>query len=235
MRARTIFAWQLGLIALLCAPYAVDAAYNVLTDRPGHLPFVHPGFDLDEEMNPPALFSALAWLAVAAASLALAMREHGAERLAWVAAAAVAAFIAIDEAVQVHEQIANLIADAPATGFLWWPWVTLYGGLALAALACAWPTFRRMAQQDRTFILAGAGVFLVGAVGFEIIGAAIIADKPYYAIVADPPTKYRLSVLCEEALEMLGVALALRGLLSAGQRRAPISREPAALARSQPH
>ncbi|MBU6371153.1 MAG: hypothetical protein KJS97_00375 [Alphaproteobacteria bacterium] len=213
-------------IALVCAPAIADVALQLNHPHFGWLHGTRTAFNLDEEMNVPSFFSASGWVVLAGAAAWLTRLSTAVQtRFTWALATVAALFLGADELLSFHENIAGLVGMTSATGFVWQAWAAVYGAAALAGCAAAAPVIWKMAPRERTFLALGALVFLTGAIGFEAIGGMLVADLPYGEIRENAPTSYRIAVIFEESLEMIGLALSLRGIfgqavLVSAERRA---------------
>lgn len=203
-----IFCWHLAAIAALgllnLAVLAGDAAgYH------GMLGFSSL-FRLSGEGNVPNLFSALAIAATAlvAARIAQAETLRDGERQGWRLFALLLAFMAIDEAVQLHESLNAIGLRLRATG----PWFHIgVFPYAMVAIGLAIILYRFWARQSRAVRIgiASAGIcYVVAAIGMEVAenmlyGAGVsLYDRRMAALFA-----------LEELGEMAAVALFLRTFL----------------------
>lgn len=166
---------------------------------------------LDGEGNVSAWLSALLWALlglVGAVYAATASRLRG----SWLMFAVVCLVASIDEAVSLHERL-NMIGDRllpylPFTVAYTWtiPGIVVAVVVALTMLRLV----RSLPSTARGWLIAAAGVFLVGAVGFELLGAER-ADAAGFDSVY-----WRLMVV-EETLELAGLALAIASLTTLTQ------------------
>ncbi|MEO8301619.1 MAG: hypothetical protein ABI608_07490 [Rhizomicrobium sp.] len=169
-------------------------------------------FSLEDEGNLPTLFSAAALFGMAAVCVLCTNVARNDERVFWKATAAVFLLLAVDEAASIHEYI-SLIAQRVfhAGGVFSRAWVIPYG---IGVLVFAGVTLRyllRLPANTRVGLVVAGCVYVLGAIGFEML-EAVIKDH----VTGSWLTKslvYSLCVLCEETLEMLGIALALRTCL----------------------
>ena len=180
-------------------------------------------FDLDLEDNLPTCFAALQIL-VAAALAALLARAQGHERgrdaRPWRAVAAVLALLAIDEASMLHEQLAHLgrtlVGSEHARGLLSFTWVVPAGLLVIAVALLLLQFVLRQPTQLRNRFFVAAGLYVGGAIGMEMLGAAWVDrhawDNPVYRMCLMP---------AEETLEMLGIWVLIGGFLAELRARAP--------------
>jgi hypothetical protein len=96
----TLFAVEVGILVLdLIAYHTIDQ------------PDLRRLFDLNLEANLPTVWSVLLAGAVAAAALLVAHRAAGLRRWAWLAIALFFAFLALDDAAQIHERVATAWSD----------------------------------------------------------------------------------------------------------------------------
>jgi len=226
-----IFLWQLGVIALLMLGHWIGLQ-GYLQGLIAHERFVSQYLDLNGEGTPAAYFSALSLLATALVAWFLsANADQKADRRFWGLTALLLAFFSLDEAVSVHEGFV-VIGERflPREGIFFFAWWAPYL-LALAPLlAVLVPGLLRLAPSTRWSLVIGGALFVTGALGMELAESEIAAravthppGSPYYEML------YRQIdwlVLAEECLEMVGVAIVLRGLLIHAGRHAP----PAAVA-----
>jgi hypothetical protein len=176
----------------------VVVAFAVLGYR-DYLDEAHGLFDLDGEGKPPAAFSALL---LGSAGLAGFLNARDTGERAWALLGAFLLFMAVDEAITLHETL----GDATGIG-----WIKLYlpvaavGGLAwLAVLRRLWPV-----PLLRAGWLGGAAAWFVSQV------LEHLESGPGGRVEA-----YEVYATFEEALELVGSALWLLVLLAALQRRA---------------
>jgi len=165
---------------------------------------------LSGEGNLPTLFSALALAATAlvAARLSQAGNLRGGEQRGWRVFAWLLAFMALDEAIQLHEILTGIGLRYQAAG----PWRHI--GIfpyALVAIGLSVLLFRFWAEQSRTVRrgIALAGIcYLVAAVGMEIPENLLVSHSV-------SPYDFRRAAFfaVEELGEMIAVALFLRTFL----------------------
>jgi hypothetical protein len=132
-----------------------------------------------------ALLLSVAGMALLAASLSGPGARPG--RLSWLALAAAAAWLSIDESVQVHERLAGPgkeMASAVGLDLPTYAWVLPGALLAIAGVTCAVLWARRLPRALRSGLMAALATYLTGALlvesfngwarrqGFEIVYAA---------------------------------------------------------------
>jgi hypothetical protein len=168
-------------------------------------------FYVGSEHRPAALFSALqlglaGWLA---------WRCYAAERhVAWLAGAVLCFYLATDEWFGIHEfigiaarQLAVLgIARAAleAEGVIVYGWQIVFLPVVLVVGALLFRAFWRITNgAELAWLVAGAGVFLGGALGFESAEAhGVSTDAAWWA-----SARAHAILLAEETMEMLGVTI----------------------------
>jgi hypothetical protein len=181
-------------------------------------------FDVNAENNVPTFFSAFLLLACAGLLAVVARRPNVPSREAryWGWLGAIFLFLALDEDASIHELFIEPIRyTLDLDGLLYFAWVLPYG-IAMAAVGLLYLRFVfRMPEPTRYLTIAAGGLYLAGALGFEMIGGWYLSvisgeiDFPYLVIVAG-----------EEFLEMCGSILFLYTLLdflSEGLRGGPLS------------
>ncbi len=173
-------------------------------------------FDMDSETTVPTWFSAILLLLIAGAALLIAIMS---KQLVlprapwWCATAIIFVLLSLDEASAVHE-----ITVVPlqrlfgiTSGPLLFAWV-IPAGIAVVIVAALFARFFLSLPTDtRKDSAIGAGVWLFGVLGMEMISAALV----YTLAVPGSGSSLSLDVLAgiEETIEMVGAILILRALL----------------------
>jgi len=168
-------------------------------------------FDLNEEMNVPALFSTLQ-LVIASALLAVvslhARRTKARDSLYWAGLALVFAFLAGDEFCAWHERlIAPLRKAFHATGALAFTWVIPYAALVLLFAGAYLRFWWRLPPRTRRLFAAAGILYVGGAIGMEMVGSKI------YSVYGWKSLQFELEVMVEETMEMTGVAVFVYAIL----------------------
>ena len=171
-------------------------------------------FNFDTEANLPTWFSSILF-AAAALILALVARwkRSGGDRFArhWSSLAVLFLFLTVDEACSLHERLNDVAALQRAlrpSGALYYPWVAVYLAL-LGVLGAAYLRFLRSLPRRTgvAFVLA-ALLYVGGAAGFEMLGAA--QDERH----GRDNLAYAGITTFEETLEMLGALVFIHALLA---------------------
>jgi hypothetical protein len=167
----------------------------------------------DREQSLPTLYSTLMLLANGLLSgiIAYARRRAGlAYARHWAVLSLLFGLMALDEFASVHEHSTNPLRELLDIegGPLWYAWVII-GAAVVAVVAVAFLRFlRHLPRPTRRRMWRGGVLFVSGALGLELIGGS------YSAVHGELNMGYVLIVTVEEALEMLGAAVLLYGLLA---------------------
>lgn len=170
-------------------------------------------FDLGTEANVPTWFATvtLAFLAAAFALAAVLSRAAGSPAVRFVVLAAVAAWLSLDEAAVLHEQLGR-VTDGLRSLFGRLPtfsWVVPGAALGVTAGAALLWFGRDLPHQLRNRLVVAGALFLLGAVVVEAISGLVVEYHGYENLL------YLVVNTVEEALEIAGTLLALRAVLSA--------------------
>jgi hypothetical protein len=198
-RHRLVVAFVAGVVVLNVLNL-VSIAMGADTDRTKY-------FLLALERNPSTWFSALL-LGLAGAFAWLIGRGRPDVRT-WNLVAVIFMVLSLDEVATFHEWL-GAVPLVPGIGSRGWAGA----GLLLVAVV-GWRLFRWVLALDaelRWSFLLGGAVFVAGAIGFEVLAGS------WKEIHGDDWAYWAISTV-EENLEMLGVAIVLRGLLDHVLRR----------------
>lgn len=177
-----------------------------------HLQLSPHYFDFNTEGNFPALYSALA---LGLCSFILAMTSRLKKSLAakdhqsWMFLSFIFLCLAFDEFCSVHELLNPILRKLlqQPKGWLYFPWVTI--GLAFTIIFLIF--FRKfiynLPSKIRTLLLIAGGLYLMGALGLEMINGYIVESMGFDNLV------YGIISTIAELLEMLGVVIFIHGLL----------------------
>lgn len=162
-------------------------------------------FNLDSEMNFGAWFSSMMMLCSALLLMAIAARAKAAGNrhwLYWALLAAVFALFSLDETTSIHETAIEPLRGALDTGgIFYWAWVIPALILVPLFAAAYIPFLLALPRRSAALFITAGGLFVSGALGFELLsGLAISAAGETAPLVT-------VLAICEETLEMLGLAL----------------------------
>jgi len=166
-----------------------------------------PRFGLGGEGNIPAFYSAVALLLAGVLLLFIArlkFDDGDGHRWGWLGLGLGFAFMALDEATQIHE----LLYRVPGFDSGAWLWIVPFGILLLIIGFTFLPFLLDLDRTYRRLFLLSAALFLGGAMGVELIADVTIGGTSQGANW--PAT---LFVGVEEILEMAGVALFIVSLI----------------------
>lgn len=165
-------------------------------------------FDVDSEANVPTwLWSGLLLTcALSAWLMAARMRSSSLkQRRGFMVIAALLAIVSADEFIALHERCAAVLLDGLDARGITRLWVWALGAVLVAGLAATLIPFLRAleSRQLRSGLFISAVVYIVGALGFEVLGQHYAAthgwsDRIYFTLSA-----------IEELLEMCGPLLFL--------------------------
>jgi len=169
--------------------------------------------DLNAEATLPAWFSSGLWILAAALAAAIAkLRGLVGVPFAnhWKGISALFLFLSVDEAAQVHENIGRLLwkyVITEASGIHYYVW-TMWGiGFVAVAAAVFLRPVLALPPRIRLGIFASAAVFLAGALGFEMTGAAVESGALSIPMLQGTGWLWTLLIVAEETCEMLGASL----------------------------
>ena len=180
-----------------------------------HVKGLVPMFRLNEEGNIPTFFSASMLLFISIVMI-LIWRAGGKARWQWLALSGVAAFMACDEAAQIHEMLdhnrewTNGLFEP--TGALVGPWVVVYGLIVLAFVAVFLQFYLRLPRKTRLLLGIAGALYVGGAIGLEMIGAAEWSRNEASLV-------FEIINSGEEMMEMTALAIAIYALIDYAQRQ----------------
>ena len=165
--------------------------------------------NMDRELNLPTLFSTM--LLLTAARLLMQLSKASLQESAddWTLLSRIFMFLAVDEALQIHEilifpSLRHNIHPALAS-----TWVIPYG---LVALGLLWRFHHFLttlsAKTSNSFLCAG-GVYISGTIGMEMVGSFAVRS----GIIRLHSFWYGVITGIEESLEILGLILFLHALM----------------------
>ena len=176
-------------------------------------------FDMGVEGNLPTFFSSLQLLVACLVVAAIGWSARQAQdRFSghWLWLALILFLLAADEVSEMHEMSIRPIRElAPwlVTGVFYWAWVIPAAVLVLVvALTYARFVFQHLPKDTRNSTLAGAALFVGGAIGVEM------PEARYAEQYGIDNFTYALFVLAEETMEMTGVLVFLSGALKYASR-----------------
>lgn len=171
-----------------------------------------PLFNLNGEHNIPSFFSAfILSLASIILGFTYSLVRKSTQAPYWLVLAIGFAFMALDEAVSLHERLVQPIRDLLGRdqhfGVFYFAWIIPALFIVMALGLCFIRFLQRLDKSTRNAFLMSAAVYLSGALGMEMVGGW------YDEIYGPENLGYVLCFTVEETLEMLGVIYFIRSLL----------------------
>ncbi|AFZ34096.1 hypothetical protein Sta7437_0489 [Stanieria cyanosphaera PCC 7437] len=202
----------LTAIALLIIFYILEEIFlNILEDIT-NTKFTAKYFVFDSEHNFPTFYSALtlgfaSYLLSIIAKFEKFLKSKFAKF--WRALSFIFLYLAIDEAVTIHEHSIEPLRNAlSASGFFFFTWI-IPAFILLIVLFLIFKDFiYNLPTKTRNLFLLAGTVYVSGALGLESIGG-YIGD-----VISFNTRAYWLVLIAKELLEMLGVVIFIYSLLS---------------------
>lgn len=197
----TIFILLIGNIVTIILLPVFDYNYNKSIIRL---------INFDTENNFPTLFS---FLILSISSILLFFiakmnKEANYDFKYWLFLGWVFMFLAIDEAISIHEIIGGIVQRTFKTdGIFYFAWVIPYGILLILLLITLRKFLNNLPKEILKLFLFSGLIFVIGAIGFEMIGSKIRYD------IGMNNTNYIVVYTIEETLEMVGISLFIYALL----------------------
>lgn len=202
----------LARIAILLVLIGTSIQLVKFTTGHGTLFGLVPLFNLNAEQNIPSFFSAL-MLSLSAFILATtySLMRTSQQGSYWLVLAFGFGFMAVDEAVSLHERLVKPMRDLLGYnqnfGVFYFAWV-IPALVVIAILGISFYRFlKRLEKPTRYAFVASALLYLGGAIGMEMVGGWY--DEKY----GPENLGYVACFTIEESLEMAGVIYFIRALL----------------------
>ncbi len=185
--------------------------FNLLLGSP--VVEIHKLFHLDREANIPAWFSSMQLFMIGMVFFLTGYRSQSQlvlSRTVLVFLAVVFIFLSMDESASIHERMHVILKRQE-----WMPslkiglWIPIYLFLIVVITIAIYPHIRIMwahFPQEAAVLVVGILIFLLGAVGIEIVADLFLRDD-----IRSIP--YAVEVAFEELLEMAGGSVILYGAL----------------------
>jgi hypothetical protein len=214
------FRFILVCIAVLVVLHALAVAAGLwIHDRPYAYRMIH----LDSEVSVGTWFAQVLWLAGA---LLLGVMAAVGRRVGdrwwrhWLGLSALAVYLSIDEGAALHEQATPVVRRVTGlSGGVFGPtWIIAAAAVGLVVLAVYARFLVALPARTRNLLLLGGAVAVAGAAGAEIGNVVYAASHSTRSI------GYHALAGMEEALEKLGVGIAVVALLDHVRRHvAPLA------------
>lgn len=206
-----LFNVLLLIIAILATMHIAQLSVYFWIDDSDVFDFVKM-VDFDYEANLPSLYSAVVILLCASTLVLIAKSPSGhARRRHWWGLAFIFAFLGIDEATGLHEEVGDAFENLElisAEGYLYFMWVVPYAVIVLTIVATYFRFWWQLPSDTRWRFLICAALFILGAVVLETFSAAEADENGTETIY------YSVLYTIEELLEMFSMAYFLKTLLT---------------------
>lgn len=172
-----------------------------------------PKLSLSYEANLPTWFSSSLLLACAVAAGSIAAARQPLHRHWW-CIAALATYLSLDEAAEIHEHLGGHL---DTTGWLYFDWVVPASLIVVALVVVFVPFIRALHPRTRLRLIIAGAIY---------VGGALIMELPlgrWTDVHGSENLGYALIDWVEETMEMIGATLAFVALLAHREhlRRAP--------------
>ncbi|HJU06546.1 MAG TPA: hypothetical protein VJ692_15465 [Nitrospiraceae bacterium] len=170
--------------------------------------------DVDEENNLPSWYSSSALLLASFLLLIIGFsKKRDGDRYAfhWLALSAIFLYLSIDEAASIHEMAIYPIRSAIpryTSGYLYYAWVIPGSLFGLSVLLMNLRFLAHLPISTRRLFLLGGAVYVVGALGIEMLSAKFDTVYGYQGLT------FSLIVAAEEGCEMFGIVIFIHALSS---------------------
>lgn len=166
-------------------------------------------FDMDAETSVPTWYSAVQLGGIALLLCVAALGASGrSERRTWGFLAVVAAYLALDESVALHESLMYATRNlfGITGGPLWYAWVIPVGVVLAVAAPFLVRFVLRLPMPVRALVIAACGLYVGGALGIEIVSASAGAEVESLLRDEFDPLVWALACF-EESLEIAGLTV----------------------------
>ena len=211
VRPRTVAKILVSMLLVLTVFHTLTLVSIFYFDQPKLFGLV-PLFNFDSENNVPSLFSAALFLFCAALLVIIgsAQRQRGAKfALHWILLGGLFVFLGIDEATFLHERLTVPVRNAlDLSGFLYFGWVVPYVVFCVVLGVVYISFWLSLPLRTKLNFVVAAGLFLSGAIGFELLGAREFEAGRAGALL------YAVYYTGEEFLEFSGLVAFVYALLT---------------------
>lgn len=193
----------LSALSYVAARLTVGATYGWILDE------VHQNLSVAIDLVLPTWYATALWALLGLLAWVRGFSD-AAHKWAWRLFAVVAWVASVDEYLMLHERLngpAARIEEAIGIDLGGVTWIILGAVVVVAVAVSLGRLVLSLPRRARGFVLAGGAVFLLGAIGFELVHNLIERDAGIGA------TGAVIAYHFEEAMEKAGVILAIGGLL----------------------
>ncbi|RKD91375.1 peptidase M48 Ste24p [Mangrovibacterium diazotrophicum] len=209
IKATRVFRLLLAIMVILLVANCIVVWLKVSTGDGSHS-YIKL-FDFNKESNVPTFFSSMLLLLTALLLFYIGFVHQSQEsrlKRYWFGLAVGFLYMSIDESAQIHEVVNGLIQmKFNLTGFFHYAWVLPFGIIAsIVGVVYLIKFLPFIPGRIRTLFWISGGIYVAGAIGFEMIGGKV-EDSGGSDVL------YAVLYTFEEFFEMLGVSLFLYALL----------------------
>lgn len=200
--------WLAGIACYLALQSIFARAIQEWFDHPPIIDRVVRFVNINLENSLPTWYASSLLLLVALAVVVIAHTKiHDPFRPHWWGLAVIFAFLSLDEAASIHEELTIPLRDIlDTTGLLHFAWV-IVGAIFVGVVALAYLRFLlHLPRPIRNLMILGAAVFVGGALVIESYSASLYAETGTSLL-------YSAIGTLEELLELLGAVLFIRAML----------------------
>ncbi|NOQ35484.1 MAG: peptidase M48 Ste24p [Methylococcaceae bacterium] len=169
-------------------------------------------FDLDIEHNVPSTYSAFAILICSLLFFTIAIHKKQPidyEKLCWIVLGIIFIFLSIDEYLQIHESIGDIVENhINATGFLYFPWVIPYAIAVIIFIIIYLKFILGLPKKTAVLFILSGTLYLTGAIVFDMLGGK---EAELHGVDS---ISYCILYTIEEFLEMSAIVILMYTLLS---------------------
>ncbi|WP_052055236.1 hypothetical protein [Myxosarcina sp. GI1] len=209
---KTIFKIITLLVIILVVISTVGQMYKyILAD--GNENILIKLFYLNNEKNLPTAYSSLSLLFCSLLLAVIAINKHirsDRYRFHWTTLSLIFLYLSVDEAISIHEKSIETTRNLlNTTGFFYYAWIIPVMFLLVIFILFYLKFIKRLPQKTRFLFLFAGMLFIVGALGIEMIGAKIyvMQNKSEKNLI------YAMVATLEETLEMMGTTVFIYALL----------------------
>lgn len=209
-RPKKVFYLLLCIIGVLTTLNLIGIFISQFTDLPKVEEHLVRLVSFDKERNIPTYYSSLALLfaALLLGYIAAVKRIVKGDYKSWLGLCLVFVFLSIDEAISFHELLSGPMRKLfDLKGIFYLAWVVPYGVFVIIFFAIYLKFMLRLPPKISLMFLISGGIFVIGAIGFELIGSS------YYATGSENSLSYTMVSTVEELFEMVGIAIFIYSLL----------------------